>query len=434
MTSRGTSFAAGVSLALVCSLAAFAEERSGLSGARDELRGVEWKIDAAAEERRRIEAEIAALDKERAELANALIGSTARTQEIERRALEAEMRLEASSGEEEARAKALEDRRALTGEILLVLQRMGRRPPPALLARPEDILAAIRSSLLLGSMLPRMRAELHTLEADLSALVALRAKIKAERIDLDRELESLNAERARLQALIEGRQKALSLARNALGMEQERAHKLALEATSLKDLIARMERELESSRRAAEAARQAEEARAAADAAAREKARAAPFKDAARLAPAAAFAELKGRLPIPAMGAIVKRYGAPDGQGSTEKGVSLAVRENGIVAAPCDGWVAFSGKYRSYGQLLIINAGNGYYVVLAGMGHINVNAGQFVLAGEPVASMGDGAVRTAAAVAIGAKQPILYIEFRKDGTSIDPAPWWAKPDVQKVDG
>jgi septal ring factor EnvC (AmiA/AmiB activator) len=83
---------------------------------------------------------------------------------------------------------------------------------------------------------------------------------------------------------------------------------------------------------------------------------------------------------------------------------------------------------------LIINAGSGYYVVLAGMERINVDVGQFVLTGEPIATMGDGSAKTAAAIAIGAAQPVLYVEFRKDGTPIDPGPWWARPEMKKVRG
>ena len=56
------------------------------------------------------------------------------------------------------------------------------------------------------------------------------------------------------------------------------------------------------------------------------------------------------------------------------------------------------------------------------------------LAGEPVASMGDGKVKTAATLAIGAAEPILYIEFRKDGTAIDPGPWWVKSATEKARG
>jgi len=119
---------------------------------------------------------------------------------------------------------------------------------------------------------------------------------------------------------------------------------------------------------------------------------------------------------------------AADDFGGNEKGLSIAARPGALVASPSDGWIAFSGPYRTYGQLLIINAGDGYYVVLAGMERINVVVGQFVLAGEPVASMGDASGKTAATIAIGAAQPILYVEFRKDGAAIDPGPWWAKQE------
>lgn len=320
----------------------------------------------------------------------------------------------------------------------MVLQRMGRRPPPALLARPEDILEAIRTSMAIGAVLPQMRTETAALQADLTHLLALRDDIRTQQARLAREKEQLVSQRATLAPMIEARQEALREKQTARDAQAERIRGLAAQATSIKDLIARMERESEAARRAAQAARDADAAREAADAALsreqRAKARAAPFRDAARLAPAVAFEHLKGRLPLPTTGPGLRRFGASDGYGGTEKGLSIAAKENGIVISPSDGWIVFSGPYRSYGQLLIINAGAGYYVVLAGMSRINVNVGQFVLAGEPVATMGDGTAQTAATIAIGAKQPILYVEFRKDGTSIDPGPWWARSDMRKVGG
>ena len=73
-------------------------------------------------------------------------------------------------------------------------------------------------------------------------------------------------------------------------------------------------------------------------------------------------------------------------------------------------------------------------MVLSGMDRINVSVGQFVLAGEPVAVMGDGAARSATAAAIGAAQPVLYIQLRKNDTPIDPGPWWAKSTIEKAHG
>jgi septal ring factor EnvC (AmiA/AmiB activator) len=223
-----------------------------------------------------------------------------------------------------------------------------------------------------------------------------------------------------------------------LAAQRQRAADLARQATDLKELITRAEAEIAAAARAAEDARKADEAakQAAAAAQARGQSRIAalPFQDPSRLAPKVPFGEARGLLPLPVAGKILKEYGAPDGFGGNEKGLSFATRARALVAAPTDGWVAFSGPYRTYGQLLIINAGGGYYVVLAGMDRISVNVGQFVLAGEPVASMGDGSAKTAAAIAIGSAQPILYVEFRKDGAAIDPGPWWAKPELEKVRG
>ena len=130
----------------------------------------------------------------------------------------------------------------------------------------------------------------------------------------------------------------------------------------------------------------------------------------------------------------MKTFGAPDSYGGAEKGVSIATPPAATVSSPIDGWVVYSGPYRTYGQLLILNAGGGYYMVLAGMDRINVSVGQFVLAGEPVAAMGDGSARTAAAAAIGAAQPVLYIELRKNEAAIDPGPWWAKSNIEKARG
>jgi septal ring factor EnvC (AmiA/AmiB activator) len=104
------------------------------------------------------------------------------------------------------------------------------------------------------------------------------------------------------------------------------------------------------------------------------------------------------------------------------------------VLSPTDGWIVYAGPFRSYGQLLIINAGGGYHVLLSGMERIDVQLGQFVLAGEPVAAMASPQLASIGAVDMGAAAQALYIEFRKDGTSIDPTPWWAASNLEKVGG
>src|SRR5258705_6571848 len=112
------------------------------------------------------------------------------------------------------------------------------------------------------------------------------------------------------------------------------------------------------------------------------------LRDPARMSPAIAFASAKGLFAMPVNGVKIREFGASDGAGGVERGISLATRAGAQVTTPCDGWVVYAGPFRSYGQLLILNAGGGYHVLIAGMERISVNIGQFVLTGEPVATMG----------------------------------------------
>jgi septal ring factor EnvC (AmiA/AmiB activator) len=396
-----------------------------------QLRGVEDTMRASEEQRRRIEADIESIRADRARLNAALIDTTAKVQDTERQMAAANARLTTLTDSENALRRSLDSRRGVIADVLAVLQRMGRSPPPAILVRPRDMTQAIRAAMLLGAVIPDLKAETTALAQDLDDLANLRKSIAAEKENLGQQAASLQQDKERLTALVAARQQSLADAEQALGSERDRAADLARQAANLKELIGRMENEIAPAKAAAAAARAADEA-AAADV--KTRAAAAQAKDPARLKPALPFAETKGQLALPAAGAILKAYGAPDAYGGAEKGVSIATPASATVASPIDGWVAFSGAYRTYGQLLIINAGGGYYMVLAGMDRINVGVGQFVLAGEPVAVMGDGSARTAAAAAIGAAQPILYIELRKDGAAIDPGPWWAKADIEKARG
>jgi septal ring factor EnvC (AmiA/AmiB activator) len=294
--------------------------------------------------------------------------------------------------------------------------------------KAEDALQAVRSAMMLGAVLPEMRQQAEVLAADLAELVRLRQQIAGERDRLARDLFVLADERQRLSVFIDERQKRLAAAEQALADERQRAAQLARQAENLNQLIAKLEHGLDTAARTARAAARASEDAKASSA----RPDLAALKDPGRLSPAVAFASAKGTLPLPVNGARIKEFGAADGLGGTEKGVSIAARPGGQITAPCDGWVVYAGPFRNYGQLLILNAGGGYHVLLAGMERISVDLGQFVVTGEPVAVMGDA--QSAIAKAGGVSQPVLYVEFRKDGVPVDPGPWWAVNEGQKVRG
>jgi septal ring factor EnvC (AmiA/AmiB activator) len=380
----------------------------------------------SAETQAKLRREIESLGDDRRALNQQLIDTAARVRDIEASIEATRARLLPLDDREAAFRKSLDNRRAAMIEILAVLQRVGRQPPPALLVQPEDALQAVRAAMTLGTMIPEMRAAAAAVAGDLAELVRVRKDIADERQRLVRELDSLGREQLRLSTLIEERQSKQTATEEALAAERERAANLAQQVNTLKDLIAKLEAGLDPATRAARAAARAIEEDAT-------KPDLAALKDPGRLAPAAAFATLRGHLRWPVNGVKVREFGASDGLGGTEKGMSIATRPGAQITSPCDGWVVYAGTFRSYGQLLILNAGGGYHVLLAGMERISVDLGQFVLTGEPIAVMGGGS-QVSAVVATKSKQPVLYVEFRKDGTPIDPGPWWATNEGEKVRG
>ncbi len=428
---------AGLGFALPISLAAavLAQERpvrfaqNGNVEKLDALKQHEEELKAARDRQRQsaeaeagLKREIEQIGADRRKLNQDLIDTAGRLRGVESKIAATQERLKPLDDNERSIRKSLDGRRAVIGEVLAALQRIGRRPPPALITNPEDALQSVRTAMVLGAVLPEMRHEVEALASDLSELLAVRKKIGAEREQLKAEVASLDGERARMTALVDERQKQIADREKALEAERTRAGNLALEVDNLKDLIAKLEQGLDT------AARESREA-------ARSDSRPAlsAFRDPGRLAPAVAFASLRGQVPIPVNGVKLKEFGSPDGNGGAEKGLSIATRAGAQVTAPADGWVVYAGSFRSYGQLLILNVGGGYHVLLAGMDRISVDLGQFVLTGEPVAVMGNGS-HIAAILATGSSQPVLYVEFRKDGVPVDPGPWWAAGEGEKVRG
>jgi murein hydrolase activator len=399
-----------------------AERLDALKQHDEELKAARDQQRKSAETEASLKREIDQIGADRRKLNQDLIDTAARLRDTESKIAATQERLKALDENERSIRKSLEGRRAMIGEVLAALQRIGRRPPPALIATPEDALQAVRTAMVLGAVLPEVRHEVEALANDLSELLAVRKKIDAERDQLRTEVALLDTGRARMGVLVDERQKQLAEREKALDAERARAGGLARQVDNLKDLIARLEQGLDPAiRDAREAGRL--DSRPALSA----------FRDPARLAPAVAFASARGQVPIPVNGVKLREFGAPDGSGGQEKGLSIATRAGAQVTAPADGWVVYAGPFRSYGQLLILNVGGGYHILLAGMDRISVDLGQFVLTGEPVAVMGSGS-HIAAILTTGSSQPVLYVEFRKDGVPVDPGPWWATGEGEKVRG
>lgn len=413
--------AAGL-LALGCGIAVAQEAAppADPDKTRSELETVSRDIQVSSERRDRLIAEIAQVKKDHASITAALIQSAKTERKLGQDIEDIAGKLEGLKEQEAGIRTSLNMRKTVLAEVLGALQRMGLNPPPAILVKPEDALSSVRSAILLGAVVPELRSETEILMADLKELSRIVASIEAERDRLATAMTAQAGEKERLNLLLEAKGRLRSESEVALADETKNAAELAARAESLKDLIASLDKQAARKAADAEAARKAAEA--AAKAANEPVIAAVP--EANQLIATAPFSVLRGQVSLPVTGRVKRRFGTDDGIGGTMLGDMVATQSGAIVTAPADGSVLYAGPFRSYGQLLILNAGDGYHVVLAGMSRISVAPGQSVLAGEPIGAMGEARVASTSASDNANATPELYVEFRKDGKPVDPAPWW----------
>lgn len=386
----------------------------------EELQRITGQISLSQEKLAKLDEEIGALRKDQVTITAALIQSAKTEKKLAQDIEDIGEKLTSLREQEDGIKLSLKARRGVLAEVLAALQRMGLNPPPAILVRPDDALASVRSAVLLGAVVPEMRQQTEELMGDLKEMNRVTASIAKEKARLTETRKAQVEEQHRLSLLLEEKKKLHAQSEEQLAAERKHAEELAQKATSLKELIDSLDSQMAAVREAAEAARLAEQKRLTEG---QERAESRD-PDANRLTAQADFDSLRGRLMLPAAGRISRHFGDKDEITGSSMGEMLETAANATITSPSDGVVLYAGAFRSYGQLLILDVGGGYHIVLAGMQRIDVSQGQFVLAGEPVGAMGEKLLASAASMDVGNGAPMLYIEFRKDGKPVDPAPWW----------
>ena len=402
---------------------------------RAELEALAKTLTLSSEKSKGLEDSIAALEKSTVSLRAALIDSATRRRALDTQINDSEKKLAALQVRQDRARASLHERRGLLAEVLAALQRMGRNPPPALLVTPDDALSSVRSAILLGAVVPGIRKETDKLAANLQELASVATDIGTEKSTLTAAMTNSLEEDRRMDLLLVENDKLRGQNAQELETERRRSEELATKATSLEGLIGSLENEIASVRDAAAAARLEEQQRQMMTDEQRQKAKAlaeSGVPDKNRIAPAYAFSDLKKKLDLPVAGDILRQFGDGDGTGHPAKDMVLVTNPGTVVTAPADGLVVFAGQFRSYGQMIILNVGDGYHLVLSGMDQIKTRQGKFVFAGEPLAVMGEKRVASATALALETDRPTLYIEFRKNGEPVDSRPWWTAKGTGKA--
>ncbi len=336
------------------------------------------------------------------QLREELVAAGAERTRQEHAAANARARLARLSQNEDAQRSALAREEAALAQVLGALQRASRADPPALATRPHDAADAARAALLLAHAGPALEARAVELRANIDALEGLQAALSDARATLQTAEAQLDLRRAETLALIQRKQTLERSLRDKAAREAAHAEELAQEARSVRELIAAWRaRDLETAPRLKPAAP-------------------------TLVAPAPAtppstrglrFAQARGALPPPAVGRVVRRFGTP-GPSPHASGVTLQTAPGAQITAPFHGFVAYAEPLLNYRRLLILDVGDGYYIVMIGLGEVHVRTGQTVAAGEPVGEM-PRQNRPGAAP----EDRELYMEIRRHDEPVNPAPW-----------
>jgi septal ring factor EnvC (AmiA/AmiB activator) len=391
-----------------------------------QLAELEASLSLTKEKADKLKADIDAMKGDREKQGAALIAATERLKTAEADIASVQGKIGDLIVQELDTRGRLDGADASISNVLAALERISRNPPPALIVDPSDALGSARSALLISAILPQLKAKADQVMADLNHLNEIKAAAQGEEANLKANFDVLEEEQLRIATLIAARKQNEVAAGTALAAEEQAAADMADKAASLKQVIADL-------------GRQAQAVATAADATAQANAGASTPKldgDTVRLAlanterqqPAVPFAAAHGFLDFPVSGVNVVNYGDSDGFGGVAKGLSVVTRAEAPVLAPADGWVLYAGDYLNYGQIVILDAGQDYTILLAGLASVDVQPGQFVLMGKKLGTMGSRTIGRTVATSAGAQRPTLYIEMRNNNEPMDPAGWWASPE------
>ncbi|MDY4842363.1 MAG: peptidoglycan DD-metalloendopeptidase family protein [Alphaproteobacteria bacterium] len=300
---------------------------------------------------------------------------------------------------------------------LSALQNLALKPTEALFVQPLTPVEIIRSAMLLRETVPYLEENAERIRLELEQISHKKELVEKQVWQISNQKKIMEKDHERMKLLVQKKSKI----RNAVEIESVKAQrniqKLASQAKDLKGLLDKLEKErqqkAEAERKRQEELRRIEEERRAKSKKEEETQRADLIKYNQEVISEVGkgFAKAKGKLSMPAKGTVVTAYGEQKVKGVTSKGIMIKTRNEAQVIAPYDGTVAFAGPFRGYGNLIIIEHGDGYLSLLAGLGSLDCEVGQLLLAGEPVGQMPDS------------KDSKLYVEMRRNNNPINPLKW-----------
>lgn len=353
---------------------------------KDALREIEDDLATKKQELKALEERSKALEEQMGETRSALVSVAGKVKNAESTLSALENEIQDTEKQKQALVDTLEADKGKVAALILALERIQRVPPEALILKPGAPYETAQSAMLLQSLLPQIYAKTESLRENTARLDEILVSLKEKRTTAANQKQALDKEYASMNSLLQKREKIFSQTNTSHKNRQAEITRISAQASTLKDLIARLEEDR-----------------------IREKAREATRQAVIQTPPL----PKSGEAQLPASGLITTNYGQADDIGATSQGIHLQTRTGALVVAPMGGKVQFSGPFKGYGKLIIIEHEKDYHSLIAGMDKVDIVVEQVLKAGEPIGRMAkeyeDG------------EAPVLYYELRHKGSPVNPA-------------
>lgn len=284
-------------------------------------------------------------------------------------------------------------------QLLGVLQTIEAAPEPNLLLHPAGPLGTVRAGMILSDVSPALGREVAALHRRLEEIASLRALQEAAVQTLEDGLKGVQRARTELSKAV--------AARTGL------PHRLITDESAMANLLTSAD-SLESFTGGLLGA---------------------AAVDTEVTVEAPDFATARGTLSMPVLGRVVRRAGEADAAGVRRPGWVVATRPLTLVTTPWPATIRYLGPLLDYGEVAVLEPGEGYLMVLAGLGQLFGEVGEVLPKGAPVGLMGGAAATEDQAFLIASSEgggvgatETLYIELRMNGAPLDPANWFAEAE------
>lgn len=303
-------------------------------------------------------------------------------------------------------------------ETLAALQNLALRPSEAVLVQPLSPVEVMRSSILLRGSVHALESRASSIRQSIEDISNQKKQIAARLQDLEKDNKILAQQQEDMKKLSQQKSTMYSQISSKSEEAKKKADMLASQAHNLRDLLEKLEKQKEITRR-----QMAEKARLAREQAADKMRKENHGLEASYEAennvtvpetPVTGFSKAKGRLSRPARGPLVTAFHSELSKGVVSNGIDIKTAAKAQVIAPFDGTVIYAGPFKNFANLVIIDHGEGYTSLLSGLGETDTEVGQSLLAGEPVGTMPADT------------NSKLHMEIRKNNHPVDPNEWIKK--------